>query len=134
MKQLTVRGFDDELSERIRREAEQEGISLSKAALRLLRRGAGLPTAPKPSLVKKTDSPFDFIIGSMTKDEADEIDKIIEESFEVIDENAGIAPDTLSRLARLPVEERRRVLLGASILVDADETEAWDSTLNDGLD
>ena len=109
MKQLTVRGFDDELSECIRREAEQEGISLSKAALRLLRQGAGLPTA-----------------------KARQADKGL-----LFDENSGpsgIAPGTLSRLARLPVEERGRVLTGTSILVDADETEAWDSTLNDGLD
>lgn len=109
MKQLTIRGFDDELSERIRREAEEEGISLSKAALRLLRRGAGLPTAKARQDDKRS----------------------------LLDENSGpsrIVPNALSRLARLPVEERGRVLLGASILVDADETEAWDSTLNDGLD
>ena len=109
MKQLTVRGFDNELIECMRREAEQEGISLSKAALRLLRRGAGLPTA-----------------------KARQADKGL-----LFDENSGpsgIAPGTLSRLARLPVEERGRVLWGTSILVDADETEAWESTLNDGLD
>lgn len=40
----------------------------------------------------------------------------------------------LGRIARLPAKERERVLAGASVLVDANETEAWDSTLNDGLD
>lgn len=109
MKQLTIRGFDDELSECIRREAEQEGISLSKAALRLLRRGAGLPTAKA-----RQDDKMSLLDGNSGL--------------------SGIAPDTLSRLARLPVEERGRVLSGASILVDANETEAWGSTLNDGLD
>ena len=42
MKQLTVRGFDDELSASLRRLAKSEGISLNQAALRLLRKGAGL--------------------------------------------------------------------------------------------
>ena len=42
MRQLTVRGFDDELSSAIQGLAQREGISLNKAALRLLRKGAGL--------------------------------------------------------------------------------------------
>ena len=43
MKQLTVRGFDDDLERSIRQLARREGISLNQAALKLLRRGAGLP-------------------------------------------------------------------------------------------
>ena len=42
MNQLTVRGFDDELSASLRSLAKSEGISLNQAALRLLRKGAGL--------------------------------------------------------------------------------------------
>ena len=42
MNQLTVRGFDDELAERIRRLAKRDGTSLNQAALKLLRKGAGL--------------------------------------------------------------------------------------------
>ena len=42
MNQLTIRGFDDELASRIRQLATREGISLNRAVLRLLRRGAGL--------------------------------------------------------------------------------------------
>ena len=42
MTQLTVRGFDLELAAAIRRLADSEGISLNRAALRLMRRGAGL--------------------------------------------------------------------------------------------
>ena len=42
MQQLTIRGFDKELVSRIRRLADREGISLNKAVLKLLRRGAGL--------------------------------------------------------------------------------------------
>ena len=43
VKQLTVRGFDDELSASLRNLAKREGISLNQAALsclRLLRKGA----------------------------------------------------------------------------------------------
>ena len=42
MNQLTVRGFDDELNDHLQRLARREGISLNKAALKLLRKGAGL--------------------------------------------------------------------------------------------
>ena len=49
MNRLTVRGFDDALSARLSQLAEREGISLSKAALRLMRKGAGLAEIdPKP--------------------------------------------------------------------------------------
>ena len=37
MKQLTIRGFDDELIRRIRAVAREEGLSLNQAVLRLLR-------------------------------------------------------------------------------------------------
>jgi hypothetical protein len=42
MDQLSLRGFDKELERRLRQLARQEGISLNRAALLLMRRGAGL--------------------------------------------------------------------------------------------
>jgi hypothetical protein len=42
MDHLSLRGFDKELERRIRELARREGVSLNKAALLLLRRGAGL--------------------------------------------------------------------------------------------
>lgn len=42
MNQLTIRGFDDDLERSIRQLAAREGISLNRAVIRLLRRGAGL--------------------------------------------------------------------------------------------
>ena len=44
MRQLTIRGFDLELEQKqkIRTPAQREGISMNKAALRLLRKGAEL--------------------------------------------------------------------------------------------
>ena len=44
--QLTVRGLDDDTAERLRQHAEQTGMSLSQAALDLIRRGAGLTAKP----------------------------------------------------------------------------------------
>lgn len=45
MRQLTVRGFDEQLESRLCKLARREGISLNRAALVLMRRGAGLEPA-----------------------------------------------------------------------------------------
>lgn len=42
MDQLSLRGFDKDLARRIRELARREHLSLNKAALLLMRRGAGL--------------------------------------------------------------------------------------------
>ena len=47
MNQLTVRGFDDELAERIRRVAKRDGTSLNQAALKLLRKEPAWLIRPK---------------------------------------------------------------------------------------
>ena len=47
MQQLTVRGFDSELERRLRQLAERQGLSLSQAAVRLMRLGAGLTPEPR---------------------------------------------------------------------------------------
>ena len=62
MHQLTIRGFDDELTDRIRQLARREGISLNRAVLRLLRRGAGLGERDdKPDVVGDS---LDHLIGT----------------------------------------------------------------------
>ena len=74
--QLTIRGFDDDLARRIRQLAVQEGISLNRAVLRLLRRGAGLePGKPGTDIV---GSSLDHLIGTWTNEEALEIDHAIQ--------------------------------------------------------
>ena len=83
MNQLTVRGFDDELSAAMRRLAKREGISLNQAALRLLRKGAGLTDGTGGA--DTVGSSLDHLIGSWTKQEADAIDSALED-FETIDE------------------------------------------------
>ncbi|MYD93006.1 MAG: hypothetical protein F4Y02_04800 [Chloroflexi bacterium] len=83
MRQLTVRGFDDELSAAIKGLAQREGISLNKAALRLLRKGAGLTDdgAGRPRI---GDS-LDHFFGSWTQEQADELNAALKE-FDTIDE------------------------------------------------
>ena len=84
MNQLTVRGFDDELADRMRRLAKGDGISLNQAALKLLRKGAGLTNGTGDA--DTVGSSLDHLIGTWTAAEADEIDSALKE-FEVIDES-----------------------------------------------
>ena len=83
MNQLTIRGFDKELARRIRRLARAEGISLNKAVLRLLRKGAGLAEPDRPADVVGTS--LDQLIGTWTADEAGEFAQAVAD-LERIDE------------------------------------------------
>ena len=84
MKQLTVRGFDDELAEAIRQLARRDGTSLNQAALKLLRRGAGLPDGQGDS--RNIGDALDDLIGSWTQQETDDFDRALEH-FESVDES-----------------------------------------------
>lgn len=85
MNQITVRGFDDDLNVHLRSLAQREGISLNQAALRLLRKGAGLAeTSARPDIVGAS---LDHLIGTWTQAEAEELDAALEE-FETMDEVA----------------------------------------------
>jgi len=75
MQQLSLRGFDKELEQRIRQLARQERISLNKAALKLMRRGAGITDSADDSAT--VGSALDSFIGRWTeKDERDLLDSI----------------------------------------------------------
>ena len=82
MDQLTVRGFGDDLGSALRHLASRERISLNQAALRLLRRGAGLTEHAEHA--NKVGSSLDHLIGSWTTEEADELNVALED-FETID-------------------------------------------------
>ena len=84
MYQLTVRGFDAELADSIRRLARKERISLNQAVLRLLRRGAGL--ADDHGSVDTVGSSLDGFIGSWSGQQADEMDRALQD-FAGIDES-----------------------------------------------
>ena len=77
MRELAIRGFDDELADRIRQLAGREGISLNRAVPRLLRRGAGLGESnDEPEVVGDS---LDHLIGTWTAEEAAEIERALED-------------------------------------------------------
>ncbi|MBM4396262.1 MAG: toxin-antitoxin system HicB family antitoxin [Deltaproteobacteria bacterium] len=82
MKQLTLRGFDKDLERRLRREAAEQGVSLNRAALRLLRRGAGIATERAAPPVIGTS--LDDLIGCWTRAEERAFLKALE-PFESVD-------------------------------------------------
>ena len=67
MKQLSVRGFDKELARRLKEVARRKGLSLNRAALLLMRRGAGLLESPEASAT--VGSALDSFIGKWSPDE-----------------------------------------------------------------
>ena len=77
MRQLTIRGFDDQLSRCIRGLAAREGISLNQAVLRLLRRGAGLGSESAGAHV--VGSSLDHLMGTWTREEADEMERALDD-------------------------------------------------------
>ena len=81
MKQLTVRGFDKEVERRIREVAQRQGISLNRAALLLLRKGAGLGEEGRGDTVGKA---LDHLIGGWSEEQAQEMLKALQ-VFEQID-------------------------------------------------
>ena len=83
MDHLSLRGFDKELERRIRELARREGVSLNKAALLLLRRGAGLVEAG-PSSAAIGDA-LDRFIGSWSPAEERRLLQSIA-AFETVDE------------------------------------------------
>jgi antitoxin FitA-like protein len=82
VRQLTVRGFDEELARHLRKVARQKGVSLNKAALLLLRKGAGISEEPGDASV--VGDTLDHLIGAWSKREEREFLKAIE-TFEQID-------------------------------------------------
>lgn len=83
MKQLTLRGFDRDIERTLQELAEQQGISLNKAALWLLREGAGLS---KGAAANKVGNSLDHLAGSWHEDEAEAFVESLE-VFETIDES-----------------------------------------------
>jgi len=67
LRQLTVRGFGDDVERRVRALARAEGISLNEAVLRLLRRGAGLGSSQGGADV--VGDSLDHLAGTWSADE-----------------------------------------------------------------
>lgn len=82
MNQLTIRGFDNELLRRLKLVAEEEGLSLNQAALKLMRRGAGLEPAGSSYAIGPAIGKYS---GVWTEEEAREFNAAIV-SFGQVDE------------------------------------------------
>jgi len=83
MHQLTIRGFTAELEKRLRAISRERGISLNKAALFLMKRGAGMRVPDeRPDVVGNS---LDSYAGSWSeKDERRVLDAV--NDFEQIDD------------------------------------------------
>jgi len=82
LKQLTIRGLGDDLTRAIRRLANRDGTSLNRAAVKLLRRGAGLDRGRGRDTV---GSSLDHLIGTWSDEQAHEVEQALRH-FETIDE------------------------------------------------
>jgi hypothetical protein len=76
MKQLSLRGFDPELEKRIREIAKKEGLSLNRATLRLLRKGAGLEDTGRSEAI--VGDSLDHLIGKWSAEDEREFLRGIE--------------------------------------------------------
>jgi hypothetical protein len=82
MTQLTLRGFDKDLARRLRETARQHGVSLNRAALLLLRRGAGLDEPAANA--RAVGGALDHLVGRWSDDEARELERAVG-AFEDVD-------------------------------------------------
>ena len=69
------------MASRIRELARREGISLNRAVLRLLRRGAGLGDGTRDT--DTVGDSLDHLIGTWTEEEAAEMDRALEDLSQV---------------------------------------------------
>jgi hypothetical protein len=81
--QLTIR-YDDVLAREIEDLARREGISHNQAAVRLLRKGAGI-AAPAQARDAIGDS-LDWFIGSWTQEQARELEESLAD-FDTVDKD-----------------------------------------------
>ena len=80
-----MKGLGDELEESIRRLAQREGISLNQAALKLLRKGAGLSDSQGSE--NTIGDSLDDLFGTWNQEEAEAFNAALE-VFERADESA----------------------------------------------
>ena len=80
-RQITVRGLDEETDRRLKDLARRRGVSLNKAALLLLHKGAGVREADSgPEVVGDSLDPF---VGSWSRDDEVELLDSIRETEQV---------------------------------------------------
>jgi hypothetical protein len=87
MTQLTIMDFPPELEKVLRTTAKNRGISIDKAALYLMRRGAELPSREEESSV--IGNSLDAYFGSLSQGESDAVQSAVEELDRVRDRELG---------------------------------------------
>jgi len=80
MKQLSLRGFDPALEKALREIARSQNISLNRAAISLMRKGAGIAENRKNDCVGES---LDHLIGRWSKEEADVFLKSIQSTEQI---------------------------------------------------
>jgi len=83
LNQLTIRGFDEQLEKYLRKLAAERQISLNRAALTLMRRGAGL-TQQRRDSPDRIGTGLDRFIGVWSDEDESELRRALE-PFEQID-------------------------------------------------
>lgn len=78
MKQLTIRGFDPRLEKRLRELARERRTSLNRAALELMRRGAGLTDIRDSTDSGAIGPALDSFIGTWSAEDEAEFLRAIE--------------------------------------------------------
>ena len=91
LRQLTVRGFDDDVQRRLRAVARADGISLNEAVLRLLRKGAGLSSRHAGDVIGDA---LDHLAGTWTDADVREFDDAVHVTERVDDELWSGGPRT----------------------------------------
>jgi hypothetical protein len=81
LRQLTIRGFEPRLEHRIRQIARAEGLSLNRAVMKLLRRGAGLGDVDATRDV--VGDSLDHLIGTWSEEEGREFEEAVRDLTEV---------------------------------------------------
>lgn len=84
LKQLTVRGLDEDIVHELERIAEEEDVSLNQSVRKLLRRG--LAHSDNDHDDRVIGNSLDHLIGTWTAEEADAFDRAVAD-FNVIDES-----------------------------------------------
>lgn len=74
LRQLTVRGFGNDVERRLRAVARAEGVSLNEAVLRLLRKGAGLESKDGGNVIGDA---LDHLAGTWTEADLREFDEVV---------------------------------------------------------
>lgn len=81
MNQITIRGIPADVERAIRQESEASQLSLNKTIINMLKRAVEAADAKRPRR-QKLNHNFDKYFGTMSKEEADELNRYIMEERE----------------------------------------------------